>query len=386
MRPDVGWTGPDIVGLVTEPTDSHHTAGTVPGQDGATRIEHVDTPAVVIDLDRAERNIAKLQAYCDEHGLANRPHIKTHKLPLLAHAQVRAGAVGVTVQTLGEAEVMASAGIHDLLLTYNVLGDAKARRLARLARFAKMRVAVDNEVALATVGRAAAWAEREIGVLVEFESGKERQGVTTPEQAVVLARTATETNHLRFLGLMTYPHSRQMVRFVARTRELLDREGIPLEVVSAGGTPGMWRAHELEGVTEYRAGTYVYHDRKTVWQGSATLDECALHVHATVVSMPTSDRGVLDTGSKMLTSDRVPAELGEGYGHLLEYPDAVIRELSEEHGVVDWSACPSRPYIGERVRILPNHVCPVSNLVDDVVLHRGGAVEAVIPVAARGKR
>jgi D-serine deaminase-like pyridoxal phosphate-dependent protein len=147
----------------------------------------------------------------------------------------------------------------------------------------------------------------------------------------------------------------------------------------------MWRAHEVGGITEYRAGTNVYHDRKTVWQGSGTLDDCALHVHATVVSMPTPDRGVLDTGSKMLTSDLVPAESGEGYGLILEYPDAVIRELSEEHGVVDWSACAQRPSIGERVRILPNHVCPVSNLVDEVVLHRGGVVEAVVPVAARGK-
>ena len=348
-------------------------------------MEDVDTPVVVVDLDRAERNIAAFQAYCDEHGLDNRPHIKTHKLPLLAHAQVRAGAAGITVQTLGEAEVMAASGIDDLLVTYNLLGDTKARRLARLARMTKVRVAVDNEAALATVARAAAWAEREIGVLVEFESGKERQGVLTPEDALPLARAAAEAPHLRFLGLLTYPHAREMGGWIAAARELLERNGLPLEVVSAGGTPGMWRAHELEGVTEYRAGTSVYHDRKSVWHGSGTLEDCALHVHATVVSKATSDRGVLDTGSKMLTSDLVPRDVGEGYGLVLEYPEAVIRELSEEHGVVDWSACASRPVVGERVRIVPNHVCPVSNLVDQVVLHREGVVVAVVPVAARGK-
>ena len=350
------------------------------------RVEDVDTPAVVIDLARAEQNIAAFQAYCNEHGLDNRPHIKTHKLPLLAHAQVRAGAAGITVQTLGEAEVMSASGIDDLLISYNLLGDAKARRLARLARMAKVRVTVDNATALATVAQAAAWAEREIGVLVEFESGKKRQGVLAPEHVLPLARAAAGAPHLRFLGLMTYPHAREMGGWIAAARELLDRDGLPLEVVSAGGTPGMWKAHELEGVTEYRAGTSVYHDRKSVWHGSGTLDDCALHIHATVVSMATPDRGVIDTGSKMLTSDLVPRDLGEGYGLILEYPEAVIRELSEEHGVVDWSACASRPSVGERVRIVPNHVCPVSNLVDEVVLHREDVVVAGVPVAARGKR
>ena len=349
-------------------------------------VRGVDTPAAVVDLDRVERNIAKLQAYCDTHGIANRPHIKTHKLPLLARKQLDAGAAGITVQTLGEAEVMAAAGIDDIFLTYNVIGEAKARRLARLALRVGMRVAVDNPVALETVARAAALVEREIGVLIEFESGKRRQGVQTPEEALALAQSTAELPFLRFLGLMTYPHTREMVGWVAEAHELFAREGLPIEVVSAGGTPGMWGAHEVEGITEYRAGTSVYHDRKTVWQGSGTLEEVALHVHATVISMPASDRGVLDAGSKMLTSDLVPPELGEGYGLILEYPEAVIRELSEEHGVVDWSACTSRPAIGDRVRIVPNHVCPVSNLVDEVVLHRSGAVEAVVPVAARGKR
>lgn len=352
---------------------------------GVQALDDIETPAVAVDLDRVEHNIAKLQAYCDAHGMANRPHIKTHKLPLLAHKQVNAGAAGITVQTLGEAEVMAASGIDDILVTYNLIGEAKARRLARLARFVRVRVAVDNRVALATVGRAALLAEREIGVLVEFESGKERQGVQTPEEALALAIAVVETPHLAFLGLMTYPHSREMPRWLAEAHDIFDGAGIAIPVVSAGGTPGMWRAHEIEGITEYRAGTSVYHDRKTVWQGSGTLDECALHVHATVVSMPTRDRGVLDTGSKSLTSDLVPPEAGEGYGSILEHPQAVIRELSEEHGVVDWSACPSRPAVGDRVRILPNHVCPVSNLVDEVVLHRRGALEGIVAVAARGK-
>lgn len=354
------------------------------------RIEAVDTPAVIIDLDRVERNIAKLQAYCEQHGIANRPHIKTHKLPLLAHKQLAAGAAGITVQTLGEAEVMAAAGVSDMLITYNLIGEQKAQRLARLARLATVRVAVDNDVALATVARAASIAQRDIGVLIEFESGKQRQGVIEASEALELARRASEAAHLRFLGLMTYPSSPAVAPWVKAAVELFKRAGLPIQVVSAGGTPNMWRAHEIDGITEYRAGTSVYHDRKSVSGDSsqhvATLDECALHVHVTLISMPERDRGVIDAGSKVLTSDTVPPAMGEGYGLILEYPEAVIGSLSEEHGVVDFSACSSRPAIGDRLRVLPNHVCPVSNLVDEVVLHRGGEIEAVVPVAARGKR
>jgi D-serine deaminase-like pyridoxal phosphate-dependent protein len=239
---------------------------------------------------------------------------------------------------------------------------------------------------LATVAQAASLAERDIGILIEFESGKQRQGVLTPAEALELARKAVASTQIEFLGLMTYPSSPAVAPWVAAARALFDSAGVPMEVVSAGGTPGMWHAHTVAGLSEYRAGTYVYHDRKSVANGSGTLDACALHVHVTLVSRSAPDRGVIDAGSKVLTSDTIPAEFGAGYGHILEYPDAVVRELSEEHGVVDFSACRDRPAIGDRLRVVPNHVCPVSNLVDEVVAHRGGTVEAFLPVAARGKR
>jgi D-serine deaminase-like pyridoxal phosphate-dependent protein len=175
-------------------------------------------------------------------------------------------------------------------------------------------------------------------------------------------------------------------QWVGEARALFEAAGLGLEVVSAGGTPRIWQAHEIDGLTEYRAGTYVYNDRRSVAMGSAGLEECALHVHVTVISMPTPDRCVIDAGSKALTSDTMPTSMGTGHGLTLEYPDAIVAELSEEHGVVDLRACKVRPSIGERLRVLPNHVCPVSNLVDEVVLHRRGVVEAQVPVAARGKR
>jgi len=344
-----------------------------------------DTPCVVVDLDVVERNIRRLQAYLDEHGIANRPHIKTHKLPLIARWQLDAGARGITVQSVGEAEVMAAAGIDDILITYDVMGEDKVRRLAQVARLARLRVAVDNEVALAAVAAAARLAERSIGVLVEFESGKLRQGVVTPEEAVRLARAAAARPELAFLGLLTYPNSDQVPAFVERARALLTEAGLGLQVVSVGGTPGLWRTHEAGVVTEHRAGTYVYNDRNSVAAGSATLDDCALHVHATLVSKPTPHRGVIDAGSKTLTSDLFRHGAGGGYGLILEYPEAVIRELSEEHGAVDFSACAKAPAIGERLRVVPNHVCPVSNLHDEVYAYRGGRLAAVLPVAARGK-
>jgi len=354
---------------------------------GLPAITEIDTPAVIIDLDRAEANITKLQTYLDSHGIAGRPHIKTHKLPLLAHKQVNAGAVGITVQTLGEAEVMAAAGIEDILITYNLLGEEKARRLAGLARVVpRLSVAVDNQVALDTVIAAGSRADRTIGVLIEFESGKKRQGVLEPAQALALATRARASNFVSFLGLMTYPCGSQTASFVAEARQMFSDAGIDIQVVSAGGTPGMWSAHEVAGLTEYRVGTSIYNDRLSVGVGSASYDECALHVHVTVVSLPEPDRGVIDAGSKVLTSDAVPADIGRGHGHILEYPDAIITSLSEEHAVVDLSGCPERPTIGERLRVVPNHVCPVSNLVDEVVLHRRGVVEATVPVAARGKR
>lgn len=348
-------------------------------------ITDIDTPTPVIDLDRVERNLARMQAYCDTHGLKLRPHIKTHKLPRLALRQLELGAVGITCQKIGEAMVMAEAGCADILLTYPIVGAAKVAPLAALARLTRLTVALDNAVALDTVAAAAREAGTEIGVLVEFDSGDGRCGVQTPEEALDLARRAHGNGPLAFRGLMTYPRGPRTVPFVAGARAAFDAAGIPIDTVSVGGTPGCWETHELPGVTELRVGTYIYQDRATVGAGVATLDECAVHVHATVVSRPTPDRAVLDSGSKTLSSDRVAPSVGDGYGLILEYPDAVITRLNEEHAVVDLSACAARPAIGERVRILPNHVCVVSNLHDTMTVVQGGAVIGEWPVAARGR-
>ena len=349
------------------------------------RIDDLETPVPVIDLDRVERNLAAMQDYCDRHGLKLRPHIKTHKLPQLARRQVELGARGITCQKLGEAEVMADAGLDDILISYPLIGPSKALRLAALARRVRMSVAVDSTMALDTATAAASASGAAIGILVEFESGANRVGVGTVAEALELAQRAAATPGLRFDGLMTYPLGAAAAGFIAEARETFAAAGVEIRTVSGGGTPTAWTAHETAGLTELRVGTYIYHDRATVAAGAAALDDCALHVIATVVSRPTPDRAVIDAGSKTLSSDLVAPEAGRGYGLLLDYPDAIVTRLNEEHGTVDLSGSARKPVLGERLRILPNHVCVVSNLHDAVVTVRGDCVVGAAAVAARGR-
>lgn len=339
------------------------------------RIEDIETPTPVIDLAIVERNLARMQDYCDAHGLALRPHIKTHKIVRLAKRQIELGAHGITCQKLGEAEVMAEAGINDILISYPLIGADKARRLAALAKRARMTVVFDSREALATIAAAAAaMAASTIGVMVEFDSGLHRTGVVSVEEALALALAASNTPFLHFSGLMTYPANEATAAFVAVARPVFSAAGLSIDKVSAGGTPQAFATHELGCVDELRVGTYIYNDRMMVGHGHATLEDCALHVVATVVSRPTADRAIIDAGSKSLTSDGAGPG-GVGFGLIREYPEAIIERLSEEHGMVDLSACGDRPRVGEKIRVLPNHVCPVVNLHDRVTIVDGDTIQ-----------
>jgi D-serine deaminase-like pyridoxal phosphate-dependent protein len=344
-------------------------------------IDELETPAAIIDLDQLEANIAKFQAYLDQHGIANRPHIKTHKIPAIAHMQLAAGAVGITCQKLGEAEVMAEAGVTDIFLPYNLLGAPKLDRLMRLAQRTTISVTADSEVTVRGLAEAARRASQTLVVLVEFDSGAKRCGVQSPDEAAALARTIAHSSSLRFGGLMTYPSDAQVGEFVRATRELLAADGIPIERVSGGGTQCMWKAHEYPEITEHRAGMYIFGDRYTLKNQAITLEECSFKVLTTVVSRPTADRGILDGGSKTFSSDLLGLE---GHGLILEYPEARFYSMSEEHGHVDFGPCARKPSIGERVTVLVNHCCPVANLFNQLIGVRGGQVEVVWPVAARG--
>ena len=345
------------------------------------------TPAVVIDLDIVERNVDRLQAACDAAGLANRPHIKTHKSTVLAALQIEKGARGITCQKLGEAEVMAAAGLDDIVISYNLLGEEKTARLARLLRDGiNVRPCADNPVAVDWYAEAARAAERTMGVLVECDTGRERAGVTTPEEAIDLARRIAGHAGLRFDGLLLYPPDdkmRETQAFLDEAKAGLAEHGLGTAIVSTGGTPNLRHLGAITGATEHRSGTSIFNDRMMMACGAATLEDCALAVYATVVSRAAPERGILDSGSKTLTAD--PGGGLAGYGLLREYPKARIKGFAEEHGMLDLAACDAKPVIGETVSIIPNHVCVVVNMVDQLVTVRGEEIVGTLPVAARGK-
>jgi len=347
------------------------------------RLSDLETPVLTADLDAIERNISRMQAYCNEHGVALRPHIKTHKLPELARLQLEAGAVGITCQKLGEAEVMADAGVEDILVSFPLVGAAKAERLAALASRVKMTVAADSAEVAEGLASVLARHGIEVDFLVECDTGLGRTGVQTPEEAAALAELVDGLEGLRFAGLMTYPSLPETASWLQNARNAVEARGLSVERVSGGGTPTAERTHELGVIDELRVGTYIYGDRACIANGSVPLEDCALRVVATVVSRPTRERAILDAGSKTLTSDLA---LGAtGHGLLVEYPDAEVYDLNEEHGYVDVSRCDRPPQVGDRVTLVPNHACTAANMHDEIVMHRGGEVFETLQTAGRGK-
>jgi D-serine deaminase-like pyridoxal phosphate-dependent protein len=299
--------------------------------------------------------------------------------------QIAAGAAGITCQKLGEVEVFVDQGAaEDILLTYNVLGEAKAERLIALTRRVKrLAVVLDNETVARGLSEAARRLDGDIRFLVECDTGMGRNGVQTPEEAHALAQLAMNLPRMHFEGLMTFPNAfPRTAEFFDRALSLFRGSGIPVPVISGGGTPALPKVGQFPMLTEHRAGTYVYNDVMMVSAGAARWEDCAMQVRTTIVSRPTAERAILDAGSKVLTSDQY---FVKDHGRIVEYPDARIVGLSEEHAMVDLSACKERPTVGEVVNVIPNHCCVVSNMVDEVYGIRGGAVEVVWPVAARGK-
>jgi D-serine deaminase-like pyridoxal phosphate-dependent protein len=346
----------------------------------------MDTPALLVDLDAVERNISRLQRHLDEQGIACRPHVKTHKSPEVARMQLDAGAVGITCQKLGEAEVMADAGLNDILISFPLVGVNKLSRLVGLARRARVTISGDSETVACGLSHELSGAGLECDFLVECDTGMGRVGAQTPRDAARLATLVDALPGLRFAGLMTYPTPDDGGAWLAAAREACERSSLDVRVVSGGGTPQAFQATKADGITEHRAGTYVYGDRHCLVSGSVALSDIALTVKATVVSRPTSRRAIIDTGSKALTSDPV-AQVPDAVGHglILEYPDATIYRLSEEHGHVDVSGGRASPSVGEMVTIIPNHACGAVNLYDEVTVTRGGEPVAVWPIAARGR-
>jgi D-serine deaminase-like pyridoxal phosphate-dependent protein len=355
----------------------------------------LETPALVVDLDRLDANLGRAAEYAATHGLALRPHVKTHKSPYVAAAQLRLGAKGLTCATPREAEVMSDV-CDDVLLAYPPVGRARARRLASLPSSLRVIAALDSELAAIELARAARDARREVGVYVELDLGMKRVGTTTVDAAVALARHVSEIDGLTYEGLAFYPgHIREPMAeqdsalealdaALSRALERFHEAGLPPRVVSGGSTPTMWRTHEVPGVTEIRPGTYVFNDRQTVATGACSWDDCALTVLATVVSTAIPGQAVIDAGTKALGREPM-ADARAGFGQLFERPEVVVTRLSEEHGVLDLGDSDWRPAVGDVVRVVPNHVCICVHLQDEMYGLRGGRLERSWPIAARGR-
>ncbi len=354
------------------------------------------TPALTIDLDALDRNLARMEQYSRKHSLALRPHTKTHKTPELARMQIERGAVGLTVAKVGEAEVMAAAGFDNILVAFPILGHQNLRRLATVARERRILVSLDNETAAQELSRAAIEAGATIEVLAEFDAGLRRCGVEPGAELVQLARTIEKLPRLRFRGLMTYPgciwgseeeRRREAQNVFGRVQTALEacrKSGLAIEIVSGGSTPSAGFSHQL-GFTEIRPGSYVYNDINTFYQGVCRLEDCAARVITTVVSTAVPGRAVIDAGSKTLSSDLTNSGAAGGYGCIVEAPDATIIRLNEEHGYVDTGRSEHQFKVGEVLTVIPNHVCTCVNLHDEVFLLRNEQLQGTWRVAARGK-
>ncbi len=358
------------------------------------RLDELETPALAIDLDIMDRNLHRAAAYAHEHNLRIRPHTKTHKIPDLAVRQLSLGAAGITVAKVGEAEVMMKASPRDLLIFYPVLGESKLRRLSQIARRTRVCVALDSVVAARGLSEAAIGESVEFGVLAELDAGFGRAGVQSPEQLADLAREIARLPKLHFDGISFYPGHIQkagveaeaalagIAALLGESLERLQTQQTPAAIVSGGSTPTLYQSHLIPAMNEIRPGTYIFNDRNTVASEACGISDCAAFVLTTVVSTARPGQALIDGGSKTFSSDRSTLP---GFGEVMESPGVVFSNMNEEHGYLDMRASDRSFSVGDRVPIVPNHICAAINLHERVYGIRRGEVECVWEVEGRGK-
>lgn len=350
-------------------------------------IHDLDTPALVIDLDVMERNLLQMSMYAKEHQLNLRPHTKTHKIPALGQKQLQYGAVGLTVAKPGEAEVMLRANPQELLVAYPTYGSQKLSRLMEVARNTRLLMSLDSLEIAQPLSDAAKSAGVEIGILTEIDVGLKRVGVRPDHELDELIAGVRRLPNLSWDGIAFYPgHIKSLdeeglsaLQALNATISQIAARHQP-RIVSGGSTPSWAHSHEIQGLTEIRPGTYIFNDRNSVEIGSCTLSECAASVIVTVVSTAVAGQVIIDGGSKTFSSDRL-ATGGDGFGLVLDGP-AEFQKMNEEHGFVK---TPESWKVGDRLRILPNHICVAVNLHEKVYGVRGEVVEECWQVDARGK-
>ena len=360
------------------------------------KLDGLDTPSILVDMDIMTANLDRLAAYCRDHGLNLRPHVKTHKNPELAQLQIRKGAVGVTVAKLGEAEVMADGGVEDILLAYPVYGEIKWKRLVALARRTRISVGLDSLEVAQGISKHAREGGVRIPILVEFDTGMRRCGLTIARESIGVLERVAELPALDYEGLLIYPghflvdpeRRDQLLTLenqqLATLLGLLDDAHIPYPVISASSTPTAYMSHQFEKINEVRPGTYIFNDRNTIGCQAASLEDCAVSVLSTVVSTSVPGKAAIDGGSKTFSSDKFLSGNGVGFGQVMGDPGVVVEYLSEEHGHLVLADATRRYRVGDRVRVIPNHVCACVNMHDRIYGIRNDEVVTEWRVSARG--
>lgn len=360
----------------------------------------LDTPALVLDLDKMEANIKEMADVARDAGVKLRPHIKTHKSPHIAKLQLESGASGITVAKLGEAEVMVDAGIRDIRIAYPICGEIKLARLKELLGKADISISLDSiEVArgISSVGEEIG---KQIPILLKINTGLNRCGVLPGRDALALAEHIAPLPGVNLMGILTHEaqalfqersldgvkrSATESGEEMVKTADLLRSRGINIREVSVGSTPTARYTAYVPGITEIRPGTYVFNDLNCITAGVATEDTCAVTILVTVVSIPANNRAIIDGGSKTFSSDMLAHQEETGFGYVIGHSDITVDHMTEEHGVLKLSNAPEKLSIGERLEILPNHICPVTNLADKFYGVRHGLLEREIPILARGK-
>lgn len=370
------------------------------GNTARFTLPDLDTPYVLVDGRKLDRNIQEMAQLAEENRVDLRPHVKTHKVPAIARKQIEAGAVGITVAKVSEAEIMADGGLADIFVAYPLVTEEKIRWAIALSKRIRLIVGVDSLEGARRLSAVAKAQDHSLEVRLEVDTGLRRTGVPY-EEAVALAGRISGLSNLELMGIYTYrgavldgaptlqlerageEEGRLMVSLADSMRE----QGVMVNDVSLGSTPTVAYAARVEGVTEIRPGTYVFYDRMQVRLGACSPEDCAAEVVATVVSRPTRGLAVIDGGSKTFATDVQPG--GQplslvGFGEVVGHPEAVLERLTEEHGMISLNG-ESDLRVGDTVRIIPNHVCSTVNLHEALYLANPDGTVEEVPVAARGK-
>ncbi|EMR07291.1 D-threonine aldolase [Bhargavaea cecembensis DSE10] len=364
-------------------------------------VKELDTPALLIDQEILLENIRSMQAYADANGVKLRPHTKTHKMPVVAKMQEKAGASGITVAKTGEAEVMAARGLNNIFIANQVVGKTKLERVRKLAETIDISFGVDSPVQIRQIEEVFRGAQKPAQVLVEIEVGEKRSGVIEEADFHELLKEIRSSEHVRFRGVFSHDGHTYKAESAEQCRELFEeasartlrfaeiaREaGMEPETVSIGSTPPFLLGFNIpEGITEIRPGTYVFMDAS---QSNVLGDygRCAATILTTIISKPTRERVITDVGAKGITAQTRTAGITatKGLGKIKEFDDVFVDGVFDEHAIIYNEGFSRQVEIGDKVRIIPNHICPVCNLHERAWLVSGDGVVDEIPVEARGK-